>query len=197
MVTLAEVKTYLGITGSTDDTLLTQLINLTTGEIEGLADRNLIEAEYTDEVLRYETSNFDAQSYIAFDLNSSYLYLFLKNRPVSDIEVSVDGVALVQNTDYRLIADAGVIEMYTAPSEYNGNITATYTAGWAVASVPQDLKSVALGMVKGKYQESGDAVRGQGGVQSTKVGDYSVTYGSTALPSSYTTIINKYKNIGL
>ena len=48
LVTLAEAKTYLGISGSDDDSLLNSLINNSSTAIESYCDRKFIAQNYKE-----------------------------------------------------------------------------------------------------------------------------------------------------
>lgn len=85
LVTLAEAKTYLGITGSDDDTLLNSLINNSSAAIESYCDRNFI-----------------AQNYSEFYNGMGQRKLRLRNFPVTSIQRLATGSKLaltVSSTD--------------------------------------------------------------------------------------------------
>lgn len=84
LVTLAEAKTYLGISGSDDDTLLENLINSSSTAIESYTDRKFIEEEYKEfynavgqrrlRLRNYPVSQIDRVAYgskLAFTVNST------------------------------------------------------------------------------------------------------------------------------
>jgi hypothetical protein len=85
LVTLAEAKTYLGISGSDDDTLLNSLINNSSTAIESYCDRNFI-----------------AQNYSEFYNGLGQRKLRLRNFPVTSIQRLATGSKLaltVSSTD--------------------------------------------------------------------------------------------------
>ncbi len=85
LVTLAEAKTYLGISGSDDDSLLNSLINNSSTAIESYCDRNFI-----------------AQNYSEFYNGLGQRKLRLRNFPVTSIQRLATGSKLaltVSSTD--------------------------------------------------------------------------------------------------
>ena len=50
LVSLEDVKSFLGITTTTHDTLLTMIINMVTEQIETRCDRRFDDTEYEDQV---------------------------------------------------------------------------------------------------------------------------------------------------
>lgn len=123
--------------------------------------------------------------------------LALPQRPVTAVAsvALVDGdvtTALTVNTDYRLVQDDLVREAtnpWSLESGWGGwdqTVSVTYTHGWAVASIPQWIKTIALtacaraiervtvdGSVTDLYGAGGDRP-----IVQESVGAYSVTYAS-------------------
>jgi hypothetical protein len=211
MITIAEAKSYMGVTITTNDVLIGTLIDYVTAEIEAVCGRNLMQKVYTDEVLKYNVPNYDAQFNPELDLNEDNKRLFLKNFPVQSLSLKENGV-VVSVDNYILDSNNGVIELFTSPSDYKNNLKATYTAGYVVTGtsfvVPNDLKMIALQGVKYEYAYSGTVLQGQSNVQAKSTGAFSVTYnkdntkplqpGATKpYLAMNTAIINKYLSINL
>lgn len=180
MITLNEAKAYLGVTTTATDALITTIINNVTAEIESVCGRKLMEHVYSNEVLSYEISDYDGQYNPEIDLESDYLKLFLKNYPVQSLSLTADGVE-VDDANYDIDANNGVVTMYQAESDDKGRLKATYTAGYTLTTgssftVPDDLKMVAYQGVKYEYSYSGVTTQGQSNVTSKSVGSFSVTY---------------------
>jgi len=187
MITTAEAKTFLGVTTTANDTLISSFIDYVTAEIEAVVGHKLIQAVYTDEVLNFDDAHFDAMESPSMDLTGEYPQIFLKNYPVQSLTITENGTA-VSTDNYTVETDAknrGVVTFYAQPNTYHNYLKATYTAGFTTTTgstftVPNDLKKVALDGVKEMYQASGTTTQsGSTGVKSKSVGDFSVSYGDS------------------
>lgn len=129
LVTLAEAKTYLGISGSEDDTLLNSLINNSSTAIESYCDRNFI-----------------AQNYKEFYNGLGQRKLRLRNFPVTSIQRVSTGsklaitVSSTDSTDLRasveVRSDRINLQRFASDgTESNTELTfATYKTTSAMAS---------------------------------------------------------------
>ena len=205
LITVAEAKSFLQITGTTYDTLITGYVGYVTAEISSYLGRNLESAVYTNEVLEYESANFDLDENTPFDLASPQRVVHLKNYPVvtvsgtAQLSISYDGVALVPDDDYKVDTDTGTVFLYASPSDYQRKLLATYTAGYS--TVPDDIKLVALMGVKDLYRSGGVTAQGDLNVTSKSVGDFSVNYSQVQDTKAYITgnslILSKYMKVGI
>ena len=154
-VTLAEVKTQLGISDSSEDDKLEFLVNAATDLIEKYCGRRFIQAQYTDEIYDGENTN----------------RLFVKNYPIDTAvapTVKVDDEAVtVEAVNYP----KGIIEIESFANDDLSNIKITYKGGYLLADIPFDLKQAAILMVARARNVSKNS-----GIASESVGDYSVTY---------------------
>lgn len=192
MVTLAEAKTYLGISVTTYDTLIETFIEYTTDEIETFVDRNLVQSQYSNEVIKFEFSDFDLQEgqENELDLRRGRPAGFLTNYPIVavtgslQLAITYKGNTLIEDTDYIVDPTNGVVDFYNYPSDYKKNILATYTAGYTIASgsyqFPAALRLVALDGIKLMFQKSGTTSQGSADIKSKDVGDFGVSFGSGA-----------------
>ena len=163
-LSLADTKEYLGISsGDTDnDDLIINMINRATTLVETYLDRVILTATYTNEV--YEGTGSP--------------YLFLRQYPVTAL-TSIDyrtenyqsSYETLDTTEYDYRADNGVVRrnanFRSVPAEYR----VTYTAGYAAASVPQDLSLAVLDLISYLWNQ-----RKSKGIQSERLGEYSVTW---------------------
>lgn len=205
LITVAEAKSFLQITGTTYDTLITGYCGYITAEINTYIGRTLESAVYTNEVLEYESANFDLDENTPFDLASPQRVVHLKNYPVvtvsgtAQLSISYDGVALVPDDDYKVDTDTGTVFLYASPSDYQRKLLATYTAGYS--TVPDDIKLVALMGVKDLYRSGGVTAQGDLNVTSKSVGDFSVNYSQVQDTKAYITgnslILSKYMKVGI
>ena len=182
LLTLAEIKAFLQITTTASDPILNLYNSYVCDEVEAYVDRNLAEATYTDEVLKFERSDNTLHQDVALNETFNNPLLFLKNTPARTLTLK-EGDVTVPTTDYRLIGDEGAIETYRGLDDSKSNLTATYTAGYTLTtgteySVPDNLKLVAQLGVRSMWENGGVSKENSGDVKSKKVGDFSVTYGN-------------------
>lgn len=172
LTTLANTKTYLGVSGGSEDSLLTLLINSASAWIERRCDRTFKKTSYT-EYLRGTGSE----------------HLFLKGYPI------IGSVVLAENTsgdasddfqtlssdDFWAFTDEGYLEadgftFTPRPRAYR----AVYEAGYIVQggvvtgeniALPDDLEMACWKLVAGIYNQ-----RKAEGTQSQSLGDYSVQF---------------------
>lgn len=198
MITLQEAKDYLGITDSASDSILNTLIGLSESQIEGYIDNKINPAYISGEAIVFDSSEFDLQPQVHLDLAEIPLEITLKYYPViSGVQlVTNDGDVLVEDEDYRLEASNGVITLLNyANGDVLDNLRASYWAGYNVC--PEDLKYVALELVKDKFQRSGNVKRGKGSVKSKSIGNFSVTYQTASVMDDNKDILDGYKSVAI
>lgn len=210
ILSVSIIKDYLGITGTTSDSIISTQRDLVVGEINVVLNRRLELATYSNEVLEYKTSMNDLQFNPELDLGRKNRKLFLANFPVvSFISLVYDNQSISTN-DYSVINNSGIIETYSVlPTAYR-KLKATYVAGYNLSTIPHELQFLLLEGVRQLWGSFGSSVaKGSGDVESKKVGDYSVTYGGNSeglyQQTSYVKrylnenihIINAFKNVSL
>lgn len=152
LVTLAEYKTYAGITSTNQDTQIKQLIPIVSQLAKTICRRTFIDY-VSDAKTEVYSGGMDRL------LMSEYPLL-----SVSGVEYSSDYGAtytsLVEFTDYVVdISDGSIAPMYqeTFPKAING-YKVTYTAGFE--TIPSDLKIACLDLIT-YYIKSDMAVKSQ------------------------------------
>lgn len=194
MIDFSDLKTYLQITTTANDTLLASMVTATIATIEAEIDRTLTATAYTAEELHYVRSKFDQQDNQPIDTADDFPKLFLKNYPVTALTVTHLTETL---TNYSLGTSTGLITMYEWQDDTTNQLLADYTAGYTSDTLPNDLKYLIYDGVKERYENQNAAVLGsqQNLVSSKKVGDFSVSYrgGSNSFLSINKSVINRYK----
>lgn len=168
--TLANVKTFLGITTSDDDTVLTTILGQVDKYIKNYVKWNINREVVTDE---YHSADGITKTFVLgmgeVDTGETFTATFDTEDYTSD--------------DYALYPEEGIVVFYTAPAQSVRELKFSYTAGYADGSVPADLQMAFAKMVGGIYfnRES------NGAKNSEKLGDYSVTYkeGGTDIDSVF------------
>jgi uncharacterized phiE125 gp8 family phage protein len=143
LVTLEEVKQFLDVRSSDNDNWIQQLINRVGEDVNGYTGRTLRSTEYAD-------AQFDGKGADS---------LVLPQYPVtalSNLTASITGSVLTEGRDEDYVVDyaAGVVYLVGANfSEERFGAQLTYTAGYTLATVPEDLKQAALEAIMFRYQE--------------------------------------------
>lgn len=178
LTSLANVKSYLGITADTYDDELTRLISVATKFIQRLTGRSLESATYT------QTHRLDE------------LIIFLQEYPVDSITsiVDEDGNEITSDS-YTLFESEAVIELDADITRYSledyKKLTITYVAGYS--TIPADLEQAAIDYVKQLFVDRKDNTN----LSSEKLGDYSYQrmQGGTVNSAGFSQTISAYKKI--
>lgn len=169
-ITLNEVKEALEISGGDHDAKLNGYINRATDIIESYCRRRFLSTVHTDEIYSGDGSR----------------YLSLRNFPVTSLasvayrtgdfsSPSWDAVDTELFTlDTAAGNDSGVIYLDTGFHRGVENYRFTYTAGYALADVPNDLKEACIEIVSYLFNRR----KSTPGIKSETLGRYSYTLGS-------------------
>jgi len=171
VMTLAEAKTYLGLTGTAQDTALSALLSLVTRQLENYLELVFIKRDVSNEVY-------------TVPYQFSCAFFIKQNLPVnsiSKIELKDSSLAYVEKygttagTDTFDFSKNGTVRRINSYIEtrpdgvrvsYNGGLCA------AIADIPDEIKAVAGNMLKLQW----DVKFANGGkIQSESLGDYSYT----------------------
>ena len=186
--TLANIKTYLQITGTGEDTILETLIDLVSSAMNLYTGRHLLAKAHTE--------------YYSGDGSDE---LILRNYPVtavSSLYNADDNRAFDSTTqitvadDVIIVKDKGILKLWNHESAFlkgKANVKVTYTSGYGVvtnpATVPHDLRFALkrwVAQVYMRYQ------RKRFDIQSESVGDHTVTFVNEEMPVEVKAILDKY-----
>jgi hypothetical protein len=137
LCTLADVKTYLGITDTNSDAVLTAMVTNVSALIESYCNRTFASTAYV------ETRN-----------GTGGMQLFMRQGPVISVSaVSIDGIAQVPAptpTTLGYIVDEDTIWLRNAAFTRGiQNVTVSYTAGYG--SIPADVIQSCIEVVAYHY----------------------------------------------
>jgi len=127
ILSLSELKTHLNITGTSEDQILTPIVNGVNEEI--IQQCGEIETDTFTETVRF-TAGMG----------------FTKNRPITAIDSLLDEYGTSYEYYDNELLDAGIIQL---KATVNVLLTVTYTAGYS--SVPGDVKLYALRLAEYYY----------------------------------------------
>lgn len=137
LVTLNEMKSYLGLTNTTYDAFLTQQGTLVSNIVEAYCRRTFSLGSYVQTF--YNDENLPAKTITPFHF------------PLTEVDTIVEDSVTLSASLYRLHKPTGII---TQPYGYffqARETVVTYTAGYA--NIPDAIKSVVLSVVQERYNK--------------------------------------------
>lgn len=138
LVTLADMKTFLGITSNTYDTFLTEQISLVSEAIEAYCRRSFNVATYQQ---TYYKSDYPPGPNIL-----TYHY------PVKTLTSIVEDGVTLASTEYRVNKPTGIITRKNYCNFFIADETVvTYDAGYDL--LPEPIKSVVYSIVQERYNK--------------------------------------------
>lgn len=185
LITLAQAKAHLKITGSGEDAILEPMINRSGAVCAGYVGRRLTEGAFTE----YYDGNGKSK-------------MQLRQFPVDEIDsIHVDplrayGAATeVDAADIILDAEAGIVTLAAGALFVPGpqSVKVVYTAGYADDAVPYDLQQASLLILQHHYKRQYQDQRI--GITSETVGDRTFNYSDDAIPKTAQLILDSYKEL--
>lgn len=176
LTTLSDVKTWLGLTTTTDDTLLSRLITAASDFITNWLSFDITQTTYT------ETYHGNGNS-----------WLVLRNDPVTAVSSVVitdpsSGSSTTYDGTYFTIGGRNIYfkSGYVFQSGM-GNVVVSYTAGYAI--VPLSLAQACIELVALRYREK-DRI----GQMSVGMGGTTTSFVVKDMPDSVRTILMQFRN---
>jgi hypothetical protein len=127
------VKTYLGITGTSEDTLLDLYISSAVAEAERYCDRFFLQRTVVEQL---------------FEENASRT-IVLMHKPLASLTSIVDESGqTVSSSDYLVDLPGGIVTMKYPGVTLSGDLTVSYVAGWLAASIPSGIALGCLDLIK-------------------------------------------------
>jgi len=188
LVSLADAKSFLKISGSGEDDVVSFLVNEISQFIGTYTRRKLVQASYTE----------------FYDGDGS-AELVLARRPVQSITSVHDDPlrefgsgTLVPAADVLTDKEAGILMLSPVSStpaflKGKGNVKVVYSAGYPAASIPYDLQIAAKKLIAFRYFERKDGRFGQG---SQTQGLVSVSFTLDEIPRDVREVLDRYVDRG-
>ena len=144
LATIVQVKLHLGVSVSTYDAVLTQILTQIDAHIKKMIGRTVDDTDYEDEIYDGDVEYIQLKDYPLSLIGFTFEY----NAGDSETE----DWTTVPRTDYELYYDTGVIAMN---SIYTGRrvLRTSYTAGYADADIPADLQMLAVRLTAKIYNK--------------------------------------------
>jgi uncharacterized phiE125 gp8 family phage protein len=188
LVTLAQAKTQLKITGSSEDTFLESLVNRASEKAKKYCGRNFITDDFVE---FYDGTGEDfiiVRNYPIISLTSLYddpLRLF-----GADTQISIA-------SDVLLDPGPGIIRLWNQRNFFirgKANVRVSYSGGYEDDTVPYDLQEAVLTMIVHAYRRLYQDQRI--GLVSETIGDRNQTFAREAIPKEAEEILKKYRYFG-
>lgn len=176
LTTLPNVKSWLGLTANTDDTLLSRMVTALSQYIQTWLNRQIASASYA------ETRDGTGRNRLVF-----------ADYPVTAVSsVTVDGVPIPASTGVTVpgyfFDDKSITLRGYVFTKGQGNVVLSYTAGYA--STPVDLEQACIELIAFRYRE-----RDRIGHSSKSLGGEVVSFTIADFPVDVKTILNNYKKV--
>jgi uncharacterized phiE125 gp8 family phage protein len=189
LTTLTKVKTYLGISGSTQDTLLSSLITAVSAGIESFCGREFGSATHTE---YYDT---DGETKI-----------FLPNYPVSSLTSVKYQTGTWDNitwttypaSGYLLTGDQGRLSFAGTLPKITKYLQIVYVGGYlidfdnegtATHTLPYDLTQIVNELIASTYN-----TRSSGGINTMSTEGQSITFSTQSITKDYQNRLARYIN---
>lgn len=193
LTTLARTKTFLGISGTADNDLLTSLINAATDFIERYCDRRFLKTTYTNEI--YDGNGANKLLLKQYPVVSGAAFTLEKRDSVDN----QSSFSTVDSDKYFVKNNEGIVEFvndifYKYPQHYR----ITYQAGYDYDNAATFLEGVGAGDLEyacwklvGKIYKDR---KQSSNVEAESLGNYSIKFRREAMADSeIMDILNKFK----
>lgn len=193
LITLAEIKDYLSISGTSDDTFLQSQISLFSQAISYYCRRNFEAANY---VQKFYREDFDRNSLPIKDL-------YLAEYPLNSVAQVLIGTEVVDPSEYRFSSKYGKLTFVRGKEKYFGSydmIQVEYNSG--MTTIPDVLKDVCYSLISERYskKKTGAQLSFGSDVQQVSIPgvmsiSYDYTLSSNERSSSFGTLLGNHVNI--
>jgi hypothetical protein len=189
LVTLAEMKAYLGIVVNTYDAFLTEQINIVSSAIENYCGRKFNQATYNQKFYRDE-------------MERTQKFLEMYQYPLVSVTSVKEDTVLVDAAEYRVqLPWARITKLYlNFFSNYAKEIEIIYSAGFV--AIPYEIKSVVYSLVEEKYTRKISGVPLNFGTDVQRVSipgtisvDFDYSLNTNERKNKYGTILGSYLNV--
>jgi hypothetical protein len=176
IVTLTDVKNYMGITRITDDVVLFRILERADRQMKSECRREFESASRTEYYDGFATCELNVREAPITAITSIY----------DDCDIAFGSDTLIPATDYYYDANKGIIYLkYSVFTKGIKNIKVVYTAGYSAMTMPYDVKKAVINLACADYIES------QGALNAIQAVDY--VYKPDLLRKEAYKIINLYK----
>jgi len=202
LVSLADMKTHLGIGDATYDTFLTEQLNLFSSAIENYCGRVFTETSYTQ---TFYKEDFDPEkvvtSIIAYHYPITTVTTITEYSPTAGTEITSTNYRahLVSGTIYK-IDDDGYKTTWLGDYDSNSYLTLEYDAGYA--TVPYEIQDVVKSLITDRYNKYVNGIQLDFGSDVQRVSipgtisiDFDYTLQANERKSAFGMLIGNYANV--
>lgn len=186
LVSLSDAKEFLKITAASEDAVITSMVNRASHWANSYTQRLLLSRENTD--------YYDGDGTGVLTLNQ-YPVTALSNLYDDPLRVFGAGTAISVSDDVVIEGAYGIIRLWNNTQAFlKGilNVKVVYTAGYALASVPEPIKEAVLLYIAHSYRRG--HIDQRFGVVSETIGDRTTSYSSDDIPQKAKTLLNPFRS---
>jgi len=197
LVSLVDMKDYLGILDNSEDTYLTSELTLFTVTVENYCNRSFESATYTERI--YHRDFYNVRDY--------FLYHFPVISITSATEKALDEADVVLNTlvnkrigKLNMVDDGEYFTKLFNNTGRNGYIEIIYTAGYA--TVPLDIQESVKQIVQARYNKKNSGVDFNFGSNVQRISvpgvigiDFDYTLSTNERNNKYGMLLGDYQNV--
>lgn len=185
LTSLSDAKAFLGITGSSEDTIVGDLVNMASDVVNKYCNRKFLAADYTEYYNGDGTFELILKNYPVNSVDSLYDDVLRAFDSTSEIDVSAD--VLVDGS-------TGILRLWNNESAFEpgqANVKVTYNAGYALASMPYSVKQ-AVHLIMQDWYKNAYQFKRTGIASETNASGESKTFQDNALPEKVTKMLDPY-----
>lgn len=186
LVSLDDAKDFLKIATEESDAVVTSLINRASAWANTYTQRLLLSRALT------EYYDGDGEEEL---LLRQYPVTALTNIYDDPLRAFGAGTAIDVAANVILDNEKGIIRLWNQAAAFNSgkaNIKVVYTAGYALASVPESVKEAVLVYIGHAYRR--EYLDQKFGVSSETIGDRTTTYAASDIPEKAKVLLNPYRS---
>lgn len=184
LVSLTDAKTFMQISGSSEDTIVGDLVNMASAAINKYCGRVLLSKAFEEYLDGDGSTQLILPKFPVTTLTS-----------VNDDPLRVWGAGTAKSSsDMILDGDSGIITLFNNGGEFTKgvrNIKVVYTAGYAVGSMPWDIRTACFLLVSQWYRTAYQ--KWQRGVASEQVGNRNITFVNDPIPKDIALMLDPYR----
>lgn len=184
LISLTEAKSYLKITGSGEDAILTDFVDSISKAVATYCRRKLVKATFTEYYNGGGIGRINLKNYPIVSITTIH----------DDSNRTYDATTLVDSDDYYFDADKGFVELYDGGifTDSVQNVKIVYLAGYVAGTdMPYDIElACKIWLSKVYHQYSKQSIH----VSSESLRERSVSYRQEDIPIEVKRLLERYRD---
>lgn len=184
LVTLVQAKAYLTITASSEDEILSTLVNAMSQLAKDYCGRDFVSTDFVEQYDGDGSDSLMLRNYPLISVDELYNADAIHTFDAST-EIDIDADVMVE-------PDSGILRLWNDESRFlrgRGNVKVVYTAGYE--TIPWDVQQAVLVMIGTAYKRQYQDQRF--GIQSETIGQRTMTYTNDDIPKTAKAVLDHYR----